>query len=211
MSAAPAVSPPEFSAAQTEVRIDVPSRSDGFVNGVSRLLGGPIGRHATLDGSWWSPSRIVLLTATVCYLIGVFWRLPCRVTAPGQAPDSFKLMCYSDIPLLYPGRGLMAGNIPYLQSGGYDTLEYPPLTGWFLELERRLSALLGAQQGLDLSDVAQVHSTLVFVDVNTVLLGALFLVVVWAQLRITPSRRWDAMMLAVSPCVVTAALINWDL
>jgi uncharacterized membrane protein len=211
MPAAPVLSRTGSSVPPVEGGIDVPSRSDGFVRTVSRRLGGPIGRYAAIGTSWWNPARVVLLSATVCYLVAVLWRLPCRVSAPGQTPDTFKLMCYSDISLLYQARGLMAGNVPYLQSGGYDVLEYPPLTGWFLDLERRISALLGAQQGLDLSDRAQVHSTLVFVDVNIVLLGALFLLTVWAQLRTVPGRPWDAMMLAVSPCVAAAALINWDL
>lgn len=189
---------------------DAPTRSDGFVRTVSARLGGPIGRHAA-GALWWTPQRVVLLTATICYLIGVFWRLPCRITAPGQSPDTFKMMCYSDIGLLYSGRGLLQGNVPYLDSGNYDVLEYPVLTGWFLELERRIAALLGAAQGSDLTDAQQVHSTLVFVDVNTVLLGLCFLVAVWGLLRTIPDRPWDAMMLAASPCVAAAALINWDL
>ena len=44
-----------------------------------------------------------------------------------------------------------------------------------------------------------------------VLLGALLLVAVWAQVGSVPHRPWDAMMLAASPCVAAAALINWDL
>jgi uncharacterized membrane protein len=190
---------------------DSPSLSDGFVRTVSARLGGPIGRHAVAQAQWWRPERVVMLTATLCYLLGVIWRLPCRITAPGQNPDTFKLMCYSDIGLLYSGRGLQQGNVPYLDSGNYDVLEYPVLTGWFLDLERRIAALLGAAQGADLTDVQQVHSTLVFVDVNTVLLGLCFLVAVWALLRTIPNRPWDAMMLAASPCVAAAALINWDL
>jgi uncharacterized membrane protein len=189
---------------------DRPSLSDGFVRTVSARIGGPIGRHAA-GSTWWSPERVVLLAGTVCYLVGVIWRLPCRITEPGQAPDHFKLMCYSDIGLLYSGRGLLQGQVPYLDSGNYDVLEYPALTGWFLDLERRIAALLGAAQGTDLSDAAKVHSTLVFVDVNTVLLGICFLVTVWAVLRTVPDRPWDVMMLAVSPCVAAAALINWDL
>ena len=57
----------------------------------------------------------------------------------------------------------------------------------------------------------QVDSTLIFVDVNTVLLGALFLVALWALVRTPAGRPWDAMMLAASPCVAAAALINWDM
>ncbi|HET9650006.1 MAG TPA: glycosyltransferase 87 family protein [Microlunatus sp.] len=189
---------------------DRPTWSDGFVRTVSARIGGPVGRYAA-GSRWWNPARVVLLAATVSYLLAIIWRLPCRITEPGQNPDQFKLMCYSDIGLLYAGRGLLQGHVPYLQSGNYDVLEYPVLTGWFLELERRLAAWLGAAQGSDLTDVQRVQSTLVFVDVNTVLLGACFLLTVWALLRTIPDRPWDAMMLAVSPCVIAAALINWDL
>ena len=41
----------------------------------------------------------------------------------------------------------MQGNTPYLDSGDYPVLEYPVLTGWFLELERILTRLLGGAQG----------------------------------------------------------------
>ncbi len=183
-----------------------PSVTDGFVATVSQRFGGPLGRHAAVGGRWWNPLRVALLTGTLVYLAGVVFRLPCR-----YGGDYFKNLCYSDIPLLYPGRGLMQGNTPYLDFGDYPVLEYPVLTGYFLELERILTRLLGGLQGTDLTPAQQAHSTLVFVDVNTVLLGWLFLVAVWAQVRTVPTRPWDGMMLAASPCVAAAALINWDM
>ena len=169
-------------------------------------MGGPVGRHAVTGTGWWSPARVALLVGTLVYLAGVVFRLPCRWGA-----DHFKFLCYSDIGLLYPDRGLLQGNTPYLDSGDYPVLEYPVLTGWFLELERRITALLGGQQGTDLTEAQIRASTLIFVDVNTVLLGALLLIAIWAQVRIDDHRPWDAMMLAASPCVAAAALINWDL
>ena len=190
---------------------DSPSTSDGFVRLVSERLGGPPGRHADRTGSWWNPARVALLTATLVYLAGVLFRLPCRITRAGQAPDSFKFMCYSDIGLLYEARGLLQGNTPYLDSGDYQVLEYPVLTGWFLEFERLVTVALGAPTGEGLADQAKVDATAMFVDVNTVFLGALLLVAVWAQVRTPTGRPWDAMMLAASPCVAAAALINWDL
>jgi uncharacterized membrane protein len=185
---------------------DPPSLTDGFVATVSQRFGGPIGRHAATGGRWWNPVRVALLTGTLVYLAGLVFRLPCR-----RGADHFKNLCYSDIPLLYPGRGLMQGNTPYLDSGDYPVLEYPVLTGYFLELERILTRLLGGAQGTDLTAEQQAESTLRFLDVNTVLLGGLFLIAVWAQARTVPTRPWDAMMLAASPCVAAAALINWDL
>ena len=53
----------------------------------------------------------------ISYLAGVVFRLPCRITVAGQNSDWYKHMCYSDIPLLYPDRGLQQGNVPYLDSG----------------------------------------------------------------------------------------------
>ena len=130
---------------------------------------------------------MILAVATLTYVVGMIFRLPCRITVAGQVPDAFRRLCYSDIGLLYADRGLLQGNTPYLDSGSYQVLEYPVLTGWFLELERRITGWLGAPSGTDLTAQQAVDATLTFVDVNQVLLGALFLVAVWAQVH-TPGR-----------------------
>ncbi|MFP5284097.1 MAG: glycosyltransferase family 87 protein, partial [Actinomycetes bacterium] len=174
-------------------------------------VGGPLGRHAAPRWSWWNPARVALLIGTVTYLVGMVWRLPCRITTPGDNPDWFRLMCYSDIGLLYRDRGLLQGNTPYLDSGDYPPLEYPVLTGWFLQLEAVLTRALGAPYGTALSEQEKVDATLRFFDVNQVLLGALFLVAVWAQVHTSRGRPWDALLLAASPAVAAAALVNWDL
>ena len=188
-----------------------PARTDGFVAVMSQGVGGPLGRYADLVRDWWSPARVILAVATLTYVVGMIFRLPCRITTAGQAPDAFRMLCYSDIGLLYEGRGLLQGNTPYLDSGSYQVLEYPVLTGWFLELERRITGWLGAPSGTGLSAQQAVDATLTFVDVNQVLLGALFLVAVWAQVKTQVGRPWDAMMLAAAPTVAAASLVNWDL
>jgi uncharacterized membrane protein len=197
---------PEGPARPEQTAYDRPTLSDGFVQTVSARFGGPIGRHAARAFGWWNPARVSLLVGFFIYLAGMIFRLPCR-----HGADQFKYLCYSDIGLLYSGRGLMQGNVPYLDSGDYPVLEYPVLTGFFLDLERRITALLGGVQGTGLSDQQQAASTQIFVDVNAVLLGGLFLVAVWAQVRTVDTRPWDGMMLAASPCVAAAALINWDM
>ena len=116
---------------------------DPFVAGLTRRLGGPAGRHAG-GVHWWNPARVALVVGTLVYLAGMVFRLPCRITVAGQSIDQYGDLCYSDIGLLYSGRGLLEGNVPYLDSGAYPVLEYPVLTGWFLELERRIAVLLGA-------------------------------------------------------------------
>ena len=188
-----------------------PARTDGFVAVMSERLGGPLGRYARLVRDFWSPARVILVVATLTYVVGMIFRLPCRVTTAGHSADTFKRLCYSDIPLLYADRGLLQGHTPYLDSGSYPVLEYPVLTGWFLELERRVTVWLGAPTGTGLSAQQAVDATLRFTDVNQVLLGALFLVAVWAQVTTVVGRPWDAMMLAAAPTVAAAALVNWDL
>ena len=188
-----------------------PARTDGFVAVMSQLLGGPLGRYAVVVRDWWSPARVILAVTTVTYVVGMIFRVPCRITVAGQVPDAFRKLCYSDIGLLYADRGLLQGNTPYLDSGSYQVLEYPVLTGWFLELERRITGWLGAPSGEGLSPQQAVDATLTFVDVNQVLLGALLLVAVWAQVKTPTGRPWDAMMVAAAPTVAVASLVNWDL
>ena len=185
---------------------DRPSQTDGFVAAVSTRLGGPIGRHAARARGWWNPARVALAVGFCVYVAGLVAHRPCR-----HGADQFKYLCYSDIRVLYPGRGLLQGNVPYLDSGNYPVLEYPVLTGWFVDLARRITALLGGAQGLGLTNKQQAASTFIFTDVNTVLLGGLLLVAIWAQVQTVGTRPWDGMMLAASPCVAATAVINWDL
>ena len=193
------------------VRVDPPTVSDGFARRISERIGGPLGRHASGGKSWSNAALVVMLVSTVVYLIGVVQKLPCRATDAAHYPDAFRLMCYSDIGILYRARGLVLGHVPYLQSGDYQVLEYPVLTGGLLDVERRIAQLLGAPIGSGLSDQQQLVSSNIFFDVNQVVLFVFFAVAVWAQLRTMRGRPWDALLLAASPCVAATALINWDL
>jgi uncharacterized membrane protein len=190
---------------------DAPSTTDPFVGIISEAVGGPLGRHAALRPAVTMASTVALVTAAVIYVLGALFHLRCRSNVVGESVDTFKWMCYSDIGLLYSGRGLQQGNTPYLDSGDYPVLEYPVLTGWFLELERLLNVALGAPSGPSLTEAEALRATNSFFLVNVVLLGALFLVAVWAQVRTTHGRPWDAVLVAASPCVAAAGLINWDM
>ncbi len=195
---------------------------------VSQRFGGTNGRHASpRPPTRLNPAAIALLTATAIWILGAIQQIPCRVTTAGHYPDTYARMCYSDIPLLYRDRGLVSGHIPYLGPSS-PPLEYPPLTGWLLEFQRRITVLLGAPSGPGLTRQQQIDATTIFVAVNLVVLGGLFLLAVWAHASMVPSgvlggpairngrttggdRRWDAMMLAISPAVALAGFINWDL
>lgn len=163
------------------------------------MLGGPIGRHARPGGVWFTAAPWAFLGLTASWLLLMLRQVPCL-----RSGDKFPSMCYSDISVLYYWRGLKDGQIPFLDSD----VEYPVLTGGFMELGRRLVLLLGGQSRPGLSDAEVAHASGLYFGVNSVLLFALFAVLVLAQLKM--HRPWDAMMIAVAPAIWTTGLINWD-
>lgn len=186
---------------------DAPSVSDGFVGAMSERLGGPLGRYAGAALSWANPARIALATGLITFLVCLWRQVPCQVHGLSQ----YTFLCYTDIPLLYTGRGLATGNTPFFDTGNYPVLEYPVLTGWLMEVQRIITVLLGAPSGPGINGDQQLAASHTFFQVNAVILFALFLVTIWAQFRTVAHRPWDAMMLAASPCVAATALINWDM
>ncbi len=109
-----------------------------------------------------------------------------------RGADRYLTMCYSDIESLWFHRGLADGQIPYLQ----HDLEYPVLTGALMEFGRRIASLFPG------------HGVDTYFGVTSLILFAFFLALLWAHLRM--HRPWDALMIAASPLVVAAGLINWD-
>lgn len=168
---------------------------------LTKVLGGPTGRHARAGGLWYSPAPWAYLTLTVSWLVVMLRQIPCQT---GGSSQYLPWMCYSDIPILYYWRGLKDGQIPFLQTD----LEYPVLTGALMEVCRRLVLLLGGQSRPGLSSEEVAAATDLFFGVNALVLFVLMAVFIGAHLRM--SRPWDALMIAASPAIWTAGLINWD-
>jgi uncharacterized membrane protein len=166
---------------------------------LSTFLGGAIGRHARRGGIWFNPTAWAFLTLTLSWLVLMLRQIPCI-----PAGDKFPRMCYSDISVLYYWRGLKDGQIPYLDSD----VEYPVLTGGFMEFSRRILLMLGGQSRPGLSGEEVTQAAGLYFGINAVLLFLLFGVLVWAHLRM--HRPWDAMMIAAAPAIWTTGLINWD-
>ncbi len=162
-------------------------------------FGSGVGRRAERAGVWFNPQPWVLLAGTCSFLVLMLRQLPCALGAP-----VYKAMCYSDILPLFYARGLSEGKVPFITA----EVEYPVLTGFLMDFARRITMALGGQVGADLPDSVVTHAANLFVGVNAVLLFAFFMLVLGAHLRL--SRPWDAMMIAVSPAVITTGLINWD-
>lgn len=167
---------------------------------IDRMLGGPLGGHAAPGGVWFRPAPWTYFVLTLNYLLLMIRQLPCV----GGANNLWPSMCYSDISVLYYWRGLKDGQIPYVDS----QVEYPVLTGYFMELGRRIVLLLGgrSEPGLSSGDVST--ATNIFFGATAFLIFALFVLLVRTHLRL--GRPWDAMMIAASPAILTAGLINWD-
>ena len=110
-------------------------------------------------------------------------------------------------------RGLLEGNTPYLDCGQLPGAGVPgadrclPRAG-AADHASRSGAPTGT--GTQRSTAGRRHADLLRRQRRCCSARCL-LITVWAQVRSVPHRPWDAMMLAASPCVAAAALINWDL
>lgn len=170
-------------------------------------LGGRVGRRARIGGTWWKPVRVLVVFAAVGYLLGYLLDLSCR-SNNWAIPDRYEHLCYTDISPLYSIRGFADGIIPYLNPNptgeSLKFLEYPVLTGAFMQVASMITSVIG-------SVVADVNRAVVFFDVNVVLLFVALAVTVVATALTVRRRPWDAAMIALAPTVILGATINWDL
>ena len=170
-------------------------------------VGGNVGRRARRSGFWFNPVIWSLLAATATWLVVIGRQIPCRPTADGF-PNAFLRLCYSDIPILYLGRGISTG------AGFYTEvpLEYPVLIGYFMAAARAVTGFLGGHVSPEATFDQQVAASQIFFQVTAVALFVCFLVTVVVHLQLGgPPRAWDALLIAASPVVMANALINWDL
>ncbi|GAA4578017.1 glycosyltransferase 87 family protein [Micromonospora coerulea] len=185
---------------------DHPSRSDGFVRGVSEVIGGPLGDHAVAldrpagrEGRFWTAARIVL--ALVCLTLALHWvqKSPCQDGA-WQNNIQYTRMCYTDVLALYYAEGLNEGKVPYAD----HPVEYPVLTGYFM------GALGLPVHALGIDDPS-INQGQWFYNLNALVLSALAVATVGVILALRRRRPWDAALFAVAPALVLTATVNWDL
>ncbi len=123
------------------------------------------------------------------------------------ANDQYTHACYSDIPHLFYARGFADDLVPYFDhipaavSGDMEYLEYPVLTGLFMEVASWVTP-----HGADL-----VHREQVYWLVNAGMLLVCAVVTVVAVARTHRRRPWDALLVALAPAFALTATINWDL
>jgi uncharacterized membrane protein len=199
-----------------------PSQVDPAVAGLTVGLGGPVGRFARLGGSWWTPLRIALAVCTITFSLGVLQKAPCMEAGwDRQNWRPFKALCYSDIGYLYQERGFAEGNRPFLDTGNYPVLEYPVLTGGFMEVAAQLTWVITGDPHQDVTVQQKRDTAGVFFVVNVALLFVCALLLVGltvATARGVASRPGgargqplDALYVAAAPVLAFTSTINWDL
>ena len=181
-----------------------PTREDFVAAAGSELIGGPIGRWAISGGSWWTPVRIIALVLIGMFALGMAEKFPCY---DGGwffgASSQYIHACYSDVPHLYQGRGFADGLVPYFDRlhGDMDYLEYPVLTGLFMQVASWLTPHSGTIQ----------HQEQVYWLVNAGMLMICAVVVAVCVTRTHRRRPWDGLLVALAPALTLTATINWDL
>ncbi|UKY51456.1 glycosyltransferase family 87 protein [Streptomyces inhibens] len=191
----------------TSVRRDEsvrPTKRDEVSAAGSELIGGPIGRRALLGTSWLTPVRVIALVAIGMFALGMVQKLPCYNGGWFfGATSQYTHACYSDIPHLYAGRGFAEGLIPYFDRlpGDMEYLEYPVLTGVFMEVASWMTPHGGAIQ----------HREQIYWLVNAGMLMICAAVIAVCVTRTHRRRPWDGLLVALAPAFALTATINWDL
>ncbi|MFD9097541.1 glycosyltransferase family 87 protein [Streptomyces collinus] len=181
-----------------------PTREDEVAAAGSELIGGPIGRRALLGTTWWTPVRVIALVAIGMFALGLVQKAPCYQSAWFfGASSQYTHACYSDIPHLYQGRGFADGLVPYFDKlpGDMDYLEYPVLTGVFMEVAAWLTPGSGSIQ----------HQEQWYWFANAGMLMVCTAVIAVCVSRTQRRRPWDGLLVALAPAFALTATINWDL
>ncbi|MFE9677666.1 glycosyltransferase family 87 protein [Streptomyces sp. NPDC006259] len=181
-----------------------PTRNDEVAAAGSELIGGPLGRRALTGTSWLSPVRVVALVAIGMFALGLIQKAPCYNGGWFfGAVSQYTHACYSDIPHLYQGRGFADGLVPYFDKlpGDMQYLEYPVLTGVFMEVAAWLTPASGSGQ----------HQGQWYWMVNSGMLMACAAVMAVCVARTHARRPWDGLLVALAPAFALTATINWDL
>lgn len=185
-------------------------RHNGQVSEPTELtyrLGGPVGDRALRTGRWFDPTLWALLAAMVSWLVVMARQVPCRPLPGDFFPNAFLRLCYSDIPTLYLSRDISTGAGLYSQTA----FEYPVLTGYFVEVARAITRLLGGQVSATASYEAQVAASQLFFQVCAVGLFCCFAVTIVVHLKLERRNPSAVLLIAASPVVMANGLINWDL
>ncbi len=154
----------------------------------------PSARAAALAGS----VAVLILASLLGAALASTAKAACRAGAWNVGVEQYQAHCYTDIYPLYFTERLSVGKVPYL---GHN-VEYPVVMGETMQV--------AAWAVKSVADPAARGRE--FYDVTVALLSALFVAGVLATAYCAGrSRRWTGLAVALSPALILAAFINWDL
>ncbi|MQA15968.1 MAG: DUF2029 domain-containing protein [Pseudonocardiaceae bacterium] len=201
----------------------VPTWTDRPARQASRIIGGPLGRHAVIGRHrFWTPLRVVLLLAVVTLAAGWLAKSPCLQTYTDDAGQvqldwrdgrQYQAFCYSDTVPLYTAERLDRPGLegfPYATSwiddgGQVRYMEYPVITGLFQWVNAKTAQAWTAADWLPGG-----LPVIVYFDVTAWWLALAWVVTVWALVLLCRRRPWDAALAAISPLVAVHVFTNFD-
>ena len=181
-----------------DVPYRIPSWSDPVVARATCVVGGPLGRYAVVGarGLVGAAASLALL-GTAMLALGVWQKGHCLMKG-WTTPDQFWRACYSDLPVVHVSSPLASRSLPW---SGEIPSDQAPLSGLVMWLVARVSPSAGP--GVAAQDWIFVIWALVCV--------LLLVVATVAAVAMLPRDPWHAAHLAVSPVLVTLALVSTDL
>lgn len=181
-----------------DVPYRVPSWSDPVVARATGIVGGPLGRYAVVGSRGLTGAAVTLVLLGAAMLaLGVWQKGHCLMKG-WSTPDQFWRGCYSDLPVVHVSSPLATRDLPW--SGDIPS-DQPPLSGLAMWLVARLSPSAGPELA------AQQWVFVIWALACVLLLSVATL----ATVIMLPRRPWHAAHLAVSPVLVTLALVSTDL
>jgi len=215
---------------------DLPSRTDVMGAALAGAVGGPVGRHAMIGRApFLTPFRVMLLIALVFLGLGYTTKAPCLVTTGSGTADqrvanwqnqrAYYEFCYSDTVPLYTAELLNLGKFPYKSSWietdsahkprvQYDGtrairyMEYPVLTGMYQYASMSVAKTYTALSKLVRMPV--VAEVIMFFNISAFGLALAWMATVWATMKMSGRRVWDAAVVAGSPILIFQAFTNFD-
>ncbi len=201
-----------------------PTRDDPVVAALSEGVGGPVGTRASRH-PWWTPTRVVLLVAAAVFALGMVQKSGCYERQWIYDDHRYTHMCYSDLPYLYTGRGLVELEWPYSDDAQvrsrYEVMEYPVGISYFAYAAAWVTHWaagapdVGPRSDVPAADLVGTDQVLKetrgFVIVNALFFALLALLSAWLLAGVHRRRPWDAMAFAASPALLLTGIINWDM
>jgi uncharacterized membrane protein len=201
-----------------------PTHDDPVVAALSEGVGGPTGRH-TAGHPWWRPVRVVLALTGVCLALGMLQKAGCY-DETWSGDKRYSQMCYSDLPYLYTGRGLVEAEWPFsgdeqVRARYPEVMEYPVGISYFAYGAARVTQLVTGSPDVEAREKVPASSLFgtpevqreirVFVIVHALSFAALALLSAWLLAGVNPGRPWDAAAFALAPTLALTFLVNWDM